>query len=201
MKFPVDLSLFNIKQHSPTIHSLQRSLGREDLRLHDYCIPVNPYYPTKEMFTQFRARLEKVLKFYPSSNEDITQVLARTLGLHPDTIVLANGSTELITWIDWLFVKESIAVPVPTFGRWTDQPSETGKQVHPFMRHAEEQYMIDVDRLVDFCHTRNIRALALCNPNNPTGALLEPHDAIRMIDELSDLDVIVVDESFLDFAD
>lgn len=57
------------------------------------------------------------LKCYPSDNETIARELASVLRLQPQNLVLANGSTELLTWIDCLFITESLATPIPTHGR------------------------------------------------------------------------------------
>src|SRR5690554_4604458 len=104
VKFPVDLSLFSDTMHSPSIFELMDSMGGQGGALSDYCIPVNPYFPTREIFDRLRARLESILKFYPSSNHDIAQRLAQFVRLDPATLVLGNGSTELISFINRLLV-------------------------------------------------------------------------------------------------
>ena len=174
MRYPVDLSLLRGTAHSPSLATLQRSMARDDLQLRDFCIPVNPYFPTPALFDRLRERLADVLKLYPSQNEQIAEVLADALGLEAERLVVANGSTELITWIDRLLVRDSIVVAVPTFGRWTDQALESGKTLHLFHRRADKGYQLDVDELAAFIRARGARAAALCNPNNPTGALLRP---------------------------
>src|SRR5688572_17284305 len=127
--FPVDLSLFEGTRHSPSLPNLERSLGRDDLKLQDFCIPINPYFPTPEIFASFRQNLETILKYYPSSNESIAHDLAETFDLDPATVVMGNGSTELITWIDMLLIGKRVATPIPTFGPWTDHPTGIGKEV------------------------------------------------------------------------
>ena len=49
---------------------------------------------------------------------------------------------------------------------------------------------------------RNVRAdtVVVCNPNNPTGACLDQGPMIGLLDALADVKLIVVDESFIDFA-
>lgn len=201
MKFPVDLSLFEGTAHSPSFLNLERSMGRRDLALRDYCIPVNPYFPTARMFACFHARLEAAMKYYPAPNETLAELLAQFLALDPETVVLANGSTELITWTDRLFVRECLATPIPTFGRWTDQPVESGKHIATFVTRPEEKFELDVDRFAAFVRQRGARVVAVCNPNNPSGTLIERADVLRLLDLLDDLDLIIVDESFIDFAD
>ena len=73
-----------------------------------------------------------MLKYYPSDSATIGAQLATSCTCHRSTVAMANGSTELITWLDHLLVTESLATPIPTFGRWTDQSLETGKRVDMF---------------------------------------------------------------------
>jgi histidinol-phosphate/aromatic aminotransferase/cobyric acid decarboxylase-like protein len=201
MLFPVDLSLFEGTAHSPSFLDLRRSMGRPDLALRDYCIPVNPYFPTRDMIDELREGLEDALKYYPSSNERQTRLLCRSLDLDPASVVLANGSTELITWIDRLLIREGVATPVPTFGRWTDQPAETGKSVASFLLSADEGFAFDADRFAAFTLRSGARAAVICNPNNPTGGLVPRDEVVRLLDLLAALDLVVIDESFIDFAD
>jgi histidinol-phosphate/aromatic aminotransferase/cobyric acid decarboxylase-like protein len=186
--------------HSASIFDLSRSMG-EGVQIVDFCIPCNPYFPTPEMFDELSRDLKKILKYYPSDSHTITAKLSSVLGLHPQTVAMANGSTELITWIDHLLIKSSLAIPIPTFGRWTDQPMETGKRVDMFLLRERDGFRLDLDEYVQFIRDRGSRVAVVCNVNNPDGNYLARRDVIRFMDELSDLDLVVVDESFIDFSD
>ena len=187
--------------HSPSFFSVARAMGQHADDLADFCIPCNPYFPTDEMFGELERNLRTILKFYPSDAGAITAQLASVLRLNPSTISLANGSTELITWIDRLLVDASIAVPIPTFGRWTDQPMETGKRVDMFLLKEANNFELRVDEYVDFIKRRGSRVAVLCNPNNPDGGYLPRREVIRFMDALEDLDLVVIDESFIDFVE
>ncbi|SDM02382.1 pyridoxal phosphate-dependent aminotransferase [Streptomyces wuyuanensis] len=186
--------------HSPSYAALSRASG-ERQPITDFCIPCNPYFPTPEMFDELGDRLREILTYYPSSADAITAELCSVLGLNPQTVAMGNGSTELITWIDHLLVRESLAVPVPTFGRWTDQPMETGKRVDMFPLPESQGFALDPASFVDFVRSRGSRTAVICNPNNPDGGLLPRHGVLALLDQLQDLDLVVVDESFLEFAD
>lgn len=196
----VDPSLLRQAAHSPSYFALARNLGGK-ADLIDFCIPCNPYFPTPEMFAAIAANIETILKYYPSDSATITDRLAHTLGLHRQTVAMANGSTELITWIDHLLIAESVAVPIPTFGRWTDQPLETGKRVDMYPLSERDQYALDVEDYLRFIRARGSRVAVLCNANNPDGNYLPRREVVRFMDALSDLDLVVVDESFIDFVD
>ncbi|WP_378061120.1 pyridoxal phosphate-dependent aminotransferase [Actinophytocola glycyrrhizae] len=197
----VDSGLFGQTAHSPSFFELARRMGDHGRQLVDFCIPCNPYFPTPEMFDELAGNLEMMLKFYPSDADTITRQLARVLGLNPATVAMANGSTELITWMDHLWVHESVAIPIPTFGRWTDQPMETGKRVDMFPLREVDFFQLSVDEYVRFIRSRGSRVAVLCNPNNPDGGYLPRREVVRFMDELSDLDLVVIDESFIDFVE
>ncbi|MFH0175647.1 pyridoxal phosphate-dependent aminotransferase [Streptomyces cacaoi] len=194
-------SLFrNTAAHSPSMAALTRE-GGEGVGPVDFCIPCNPYFPTPAMMDTMAARLRDIITFYPSGADTITAELCNLLQLPPQAVAMGNGSTELITWIDHLLVRESLAVPVPTFGRWTDQPMETGKRVDMFPLQESSGFALDLAQYAEFIRTRGTKVAVICNPNNPDGGFLHKHALVQFMDAMADLDLIVIDESFLEFAD
>ncbi|SED42946.1 Histidinol-phosphate/aromatic aminotransferase or cobyric acid decarboxylase [Streptomyces sp. 3213] len=185
--------------HSPSMAALAReSDGTGPV---DFCIPCNPYFPTPAMFDQMAARLREIMTYYPSSAETITAELCNLLQLPPSCVAMGNGSTELITWIDHLLVRESLAIPVPTFGRWTDQPMETGKRVDMFPLQESNGFALDLAQYAEFIRKRNTKVAVICNPNNPDGGFVHKQALVQFMDAMADLDLIIIDESFLEFAD
>ncbi|EFF90846.1 aminotransferase [Streptomyces sp. e14] len=153
------------------------------------------------MFDELAAGLREIITYYPSDAGAITGELCDLLQLPPQCVAMGNGSTELITWLDHLLVRESLAVPVPTFGRWTDQPMETGKRVDMFPLQEAGGFALDLTRYAEFIRRRGTRTAVVCNPNNPDGGFLPKREVVEFLDAMADLDLIVVDESFLEFAD
>jgi histidinol-phosphate/aromatic aminotransferase/cobyric acid decarboxylase-like protein len=196
----IDTSILHKGAHSASYFDLSRSMGT-GAEIVDFCIPCNPYFPTPEMFDELARDLKNILKYYPSDADSIKNKLSSVLGLHPQTVAMANGSTELITWIDHLLIKESVAIPIPTFGRWTDQPLETGKRVDMFPLRERDGFRLNLDDYVRFIRDRGSRVAVVCNVNNPDGGYLARRDVIRFMDQLGDLDLVVIDESFIDFSD
>ncbi|MFE9094116.1 pyridoxal phosphate-dependent aminotransferase [Streptomyces sp. NPDC007264] len=186
--------------HSPSMAALTRE-GGDGTGPVDFCIPCNPYFPTPAMFEEMAGRLREIVTYYPSSADTITSELCSLLQLPPQCVAMGNGSTELITWIDHLLVHESLAVPVPTFGRWTDQPMETGKRVDMFPLQESTGFALDLAQYAEFIRKRGTRVAVVCNPNNPDGGFVHRQALVQFMDAMADLDLIVIDESFLEFAD
>ncbi|CAL9441990.1 pyridoxal phosphate-dependent aminotransferase [Streptomyces sp. enrichment culture] len=188
--------------HSPSMAALTRESGEAaGAGPVDFCIPCNPYFPTPAMFEELAGRLRDIITYYPSSADTITAELCGLLQLPPQCVAMGNGSTELITWIDHLLVRESLAVPVPTFGRWTDQPMETGKRVDMYPLQEAGGFALDLARYAEFVRARGTRAVVVCNPNNPDGGYLHKQALVQFMDAMADRDLVVIDESFLEFAD
>jgi histidinol-phosphate/aromatic aminotransferase/cobyric acid decarboxylase-like protein len=185
--------------HSPSMAALTRA--GDGAGPVDFCVPCNPYFPTPGMFDEMAARLRDIVTYYPSSADTITAELCGLLQLPPQCVAMGNGSTELITWIDHLLVRESLAVPVPTFGRWTDQPMETGKRVDMFPLQESGGFALDLAQYAGFILARGTRVAVVCNPNNPDGGHVRRQAVVRFMDAMADRDLVVVDESFLEFAD
>ncbi|WP_406329648.1 aminotransferase class I/II-fold pyridoxal phosphate-dependent enzyme [Streptomyces sp. NBC_00203] len=185
--------------HSPSMAALTRE--GDGAGPVDFCIPCNPYFPTPAMFDELAGRLREIITYYPSSADTITAELCSLLQLPPQCVAMGNGSTELITWIDHLLVRESLAIPVPTFGRWTDQPLETGKRVDMFPLQESTGFALDLAQYAQFIRSRGTRVAVICNPNNPDGGFIPRQSLIQFMDAMADLDLIVIDESFLEFAD
>ncbi|AWT43060.1 MULTISPECIES: pyridoxal phosphate-dependent aminotransferase [Streptomyces] len=186
--------------HSPSMAALTRESGDGSGPV-DFCIPCNPYFPTPAMFDEMAARLRDIVTYYPSGADTITAELCGLLQLPPQCVAMGNGSTELITWIDHLLVRESLAVPVPTFGRWTDQPMETGKRVDMFPLQEAGGFALDLAQYAEFIRARGTRTVVICNPNNPDGGYARKHALVQFMDAMADRDLVVIDESFLEFAD
>jgi len=200
MPTTIDPSLFEDRHHSPSLSTVARSLQLTTGQLLDFCIPVNPYFPPPELIARLREHLDEALRFYPSYNQRLTPLLAEIVGLPAERLVLGNGSTELITWINRLFVADSLVIPVPTFSRWTADPLASGKRVHTLLRPEHADFNLDPAGFAAFVAHCGARVAVLCNPNNPTGALMPVGQVRELLERLAHLDLVVIDESFIDFA-
>ncbi|WP_258565163.1 histidinol-phosphate transaminase, partial [Streptomyces sp. WELS2] len=167
----------------------------------DFSVPGNPYFPTPGMFDELAARLREIVTSRPDDTDTVTAGLSALLRLPARCVAVGNGSPELIAWIDRLLVRESLAVPVPTSGRWTDQPMRTGKRVDMFPLQEADGFALDLDRYAGFVRARGSRAAVVRNPNDPDGGHVRRERLVRFLDAMADLDLVIVDETFLDFAD
>lgn len=92
---------------------------------------------------------------------------------------------------------DGVLVPVPCWPSYFDLCAAAAVNAVAFPTDASSGFALDIERLVQSCETRNIRAVMLSNPCNPTGRILEArelHDLAALCQARRML--LIVDQSF-----
>jgi threonine-phosphate decarboxylase len=172
--------------------------GFWNFEIQDFCYMTNQYFPPDEFIESLSSRLRTLVKSYPSTNSHLSSLIAEPLGMGRQEVVVANGASELISVISSLYF-EHLAIPTPTFDEYINRAHVQGKRVSPYA--MEMDFRLDVDGFI--AHVRETRAnsVVVVRPNNPSGTLVSKEETVRMLRAFSSLDMVVIDESFLYFAD
>jgi threonine-phosphate decarboxylase len=189
--------LFYETSHSPSLAEL---VGYERAKeIVDFCFIANPYYPTPGMLRDLQQNLPNLIKSYPSSSPLISQQhLAAVLHVNPEKLIIGNGATELIVLINTTLI-DRVAVPIPTFGEYIEKlRDQRDAELYPLAR--ERGYELRLPEYLAWVHRHNLRALLVINPGNPTGQLIPLDEMVDFLHRAADLELVIVDESFIDFA-
>jgi histidinol-phosphate/aromatic aminotransferase/cobyric acid decarboxylase-like protein len=191
--------LFNVRSHNPSFFSVKESTVYKGPLL-DFCIPVNLHFPPPQITQRIGERLTEILRYYPDFAEVHAKHIGEIAGVPPECIVPANGSTEIITRLCHL-TRGPILTPIPTFSRWTDLPNELSIPLHTIEHDVRRNFRLEVEEIVSQAEEIEVRMLVISNPNNPTGAWFENDEIEELVLSLPNVELIVIDESFLDFSD
>ncbi|MGA3046652.1 MAG: histidinol-phosphate transaminase [Terracidiphilus sp.] len=189
--------LFYETSHSPAITDL---VGYEKAKeIVDFCFIANPYYPTPEMLDDLQRSLPNLIKSYPSSNPLMSQNhLASVLGVDPERLIIGNGATELISLIDMTLI-DRIAVPIPTFGEYIEKMKDLrNAELYPL--DPQDRYQLRLNDYLAWVHQRKLESLLVINPGNPTGQFIPLEEMLDFLHRARDLQLVIVDESFIDFS-
>ncbi len=189
--------LFYETSHSPALADL---VGYENARdIVDFCFIANPYYPTPAMMDDLQRNLPNLIKSYPSSNPLTSQrILAEVLEVDAERIVIGNGATELIALITQTLI-DRIAVPVPTFGEYIEKMRDSrNAELYPLDAH--DGYRLRLDDYLEWANLRKLECLLIINPGNPTGQFIPLNEMVEFLRKAGHLELVIVDESFIDFA-
>ena len=166
--------------------------------IQDFCYMTNRYFPPEELIETLSLSLPKLVASYPSTNRHLSTLVAEPLGMTPDQVVVGNGASELISALSGLRV-EHLAIPTPTFEEYRNRAVIQGKRVSPYP--SDEDFTLDVDGFIAHVRAAGANAVVIVRPDNPAGTLVSKEHVERMLDAFVGLDMVLVDESFLYFAD
>ena len=115
-------------------------------------------------------------------------------------LICGNGAAELIFSLCRAVKPKKALLPAPTFAEYEQALQSVDCRIsHFYLREQQgfllpEEYLGALDQEVDIAF--------LCNPNNPTGILIEREFLLRVLERCRELGILlVVDECFLDFVE
>jgi histidinol-phosphate/aromatic aminotransferase/cobyric acid decarboxylase-like protein len=189
--------------HSPSISTLLKEIPEIQINV-DACFLSNPY--ATDLFMKYldqdlikKDRLREVLEFYPPQNYDISRYVAKAIGVEKGNIFVGNGAIEIIQAVMHRFVKQRLCVILPTFSSYYEF-ARPDTEVFYYQLRKENNFVLDIEDYIRFVRDNKVDTIVLINPNNPNGGYLPKEDLQNLIESLSNLESIIVDESFIHFA-
>ncbi len=189
--------------HSPSAPTILKMIPELRMRV-DACFLSNPYATELFLDNLYRevirpGKLRKLLEFYPSQNRVIAGKLANVLGLPADRLFIGNGAIEIIQAILHRFTGRKILVNLPTFSPYHEFVRPDTEVVYNVLR-KEDDFRFDVGEYIQTVRREKPDTIVLINPNNPDGGYIPHAKLTAMLEELSEVPNILVDESFIHFA-
>lgn len=164
----------------------------------DFCYLVNPYFPRPRMVDEMKANFEPLLRDYPSGMGVNSLLAGKYFGVRQDFVVVGNGAAELIKSL-MTSVEGRVGVVSPTFEEY---PNRLDASQPVVFRPAGPSLAYTADDLMAFFADKQISALLLVNPDNPSGNFITRDDCLRLARWAAERGVrLIVDESFVDFAE
>lgn len=166
-------------------------------KLLDFCYLVNPYFPPKKMVEEIKSNFTELMSQYPSGLRVNSLLAAKNFGLEQEHIVVGNGAAELIKSLMENSGFKRVGFIRPTFEEY---PNRFACE-HVIYDCAENDFRYSAEDIMSFYDDKEIDAMVLINPDNPTGNYIPVKDLIAIAEWAEDTGVsLIVDESFVDFV-
>ncbi|MFT7289357.1 MAG: aspartate/methionine/tyrosine aminotransferase [Halieaceae bacterium] len=116
-------------------------------------------------------------------------------GYTRDNILITNGSAEANFVALWNILQpgDDVAMMLPNYQLLYGLSQSLGCRVRPFHLREESAWAPDLDELESQL-TDKTRVIALCNPNNPTGAVLSKQDMERIVELAASRDCFILSD-------
>ena len=166
-------------------------------KLLDFCHLVNPYFPPKKMVEEIKSNFTELMSQYPSGLRVNSLLAAKNFGLEQEHIVVGNGAAELIKSLMENSGFKRVGFIRPTFEEY---PNRLACE-HVIYDCAENDFRYSAEDIMSFYDDKEIDAMVLINPDNPTGNYIPVEDLITLAEWTGQRGIaFVVDESFVDFV-
>jgi threonine-phosphate decarboxylase len=186
-----------ISGHGGNIHELGRRLGCRPADITDLSSNVNPLGPPPGLREFLAEQLDTITALPEVDNRGTIRSYAEFLGVPTDRILTGNGTTQFIYSIPrGLAVKEALILG-PTYSDYADACRLHGVPPRFCLSLEQQSFRPDIDRLEKQIGTAD--TVFICNPNNPTGALIAAGEIERLCRRHPQVRFIV-DESYLPFV-
>ena len=159
----------------------------------------NPYGPPESAKQAIRDAFDGSWMYSHQDVRQLRDVIAEREGLRPENVIVTEGSGELLKIAGLVLGGgREVVSATPSFTMLADYVIRNAGRVQAVALDSE--LGIDLSAMADHVNERT-GVVYICNPNNPTGAILNPAYLRSFIGAVSPRAAIIVDEAYIDFTD
>jgi threonine-phosphate decarboxylase len=189
-----------MKAHGGNIHLASRETGIPVSGIIDFSASINPLGVPESVRRSVTGSIGSLVHYPEPFADQLAVHVAAHLGVDPGTVLCGNGSTELIYLVARALSPGKILVPAPTFSEYERSCGLVrGSTCVFYALAAENDFEIDPGGFI--AAMKGCDMAFLCNPNNPTGRILNRETVNTIAAAAERLSCrLVVDEAFIDFT-
>lgn len=184
--------------HGGNVEEIKRVYGLKEQDIIDFSANINPMGISEKVKEAMIRGINSIERYPDITYYELKKEISRFEKVDLDKIVLGNGAAEVIFNIVRGIKPKNALIIAPTFSEYEDALKSLECKVNHYI--LKDRYSLDngfIDEIKD-----DLDIIFLCNPNNPTGALIEKDFSLRVLKKAKEMDVkVVFDESFLDFVE
>ncbi|MCK5835953.1 MAG: pyridoxal phosphate-dependent class II aminotransferase [Desulfobacula sp.] len=187
-----------IQGHGGNKGELAKHLGCSAEEIIDMSSNLNPLGPPENIHATITEHLSAIHSLPEPDAASMSRGFAQYHGIDPKGVIAGNGTTWFIYTIPRALGAEKVVIAGPSYSDYQDACTMHGIQYEYCLAAKEQNFEPDIDRLSIQAESADL--VFICNPNNPTGALI-PRDKIEYLLKKHKNTCFVVDESYLPFVD
>jgi len=139
------------------------------------------------------------LNRYPDNDAStLKKAIASYLSVDQEEIIVGNGSSEMIELLMKTYIEagDNILGFDISFSMYKIFAKIYGAD---YISVSNDNYVMDMDDLINQAILKQPKLILICNPNNPTGYLINKTDIERLCKSTKSL--VVVDEAYIEFCE
>ncbi|MGH3100342.1 MAG: pyridoxal phosphate-dependent aminotransferase, partial [Thermoleophilia bacterium] len=185
-------------ERGPSLDELNREYGLDEVAKLNWNEGL--FGPLPGVLDAVAAELDETWAYPEHAYLELREGIAAETGAQAEQILPAHGIQTLILTLCSAFVSpgDTVVVPQPTYGLYAQASRAAGAVIE---RVPAPELRLDLERIADAARRSEARIAWICDPNNPTGSLIDPADWDAFLDQLPPGCLAVADEAYIDYVD
>jgi threonine-phosphate decarboxylase len=186
-------------EHGGNVHKFSRILNKKPSELLDFSANINPLGFPKGIEEYLYQSLSSIVYYPDPEYTELREEISKYISLRPENVLVGNGGIEVISLCIQSIMKTAI-IPIPTFSEYARICKINSLEIEYFPMGKD--LSLDIEALVSLLRIKRYGMLILCNPNNPTGRLIDIASLKFLLEETAESDIsVILDEAFIEFTE
>jgi len=186
--------------HGSDIEKVCEHYGLKKEDIVNFGANVNPLGLSEQVKKALATHLDLLSSYPDRSYTSLRNILSTYCQIPADFILPGNGSSELISLLIEERRPKHTMILGPTYSEYSRELGFSDSTIDCFYLKPEQDFQLSVEELCLALAKKQIDFLILCNPNNPTGQVLNPPLLKEIVERCCDNNILLaVDECFMEF--
>jgi threonine-phosphate decarboxylase len=167
----------------------------------DFSHNLNPFGPPK-CLSELILKVISGIDHYPDDNStELKETLADHFKIRTENVIVGAGSSDIIRMFPHTFLAkgDKALIMRPSFAEYAHQCRIAGASVHELLLKESNDLRIDINETLE--NADGVKAIYICNPNNPTGRIEPREKILRIVKECGHRNILVfLDETLLELV-
>ncbi|MCI9080807.1 MAG: aminotransferase class I/II-fold pyridoxal phosphate-dependent enzyme [Lachnospiraceae bacterium] len=187
--------------HGSDLEKIEQIYGIKKEEIVSFSANVNPLGVSTLLRETLASHIDAITTYPDREYTSLRKCIASYAGTDWESVIMGNGSTELISLFIQIQHPQKAMIIGPTYSEYEREIALGGGTTLYYPLREEQNFALDVN---DFTAHLNesIDLLVICNPNNPTSGAIRQETMRIILDVCKQNDIFVmVDETYVEFAD
>ena len=186
--------------HGSDLEKIEEVYGIKKENITSFSANVNPLGISPKLRSSLIDHIDAITSYPDREYTSLRKQIGAYVGAPADSILVGNGSTELISLFIQMEHPKKALILGPTYSEYEREISLGGGTSLYFPLREEDDFVLNLPAFKEALN-ESIDLLVICNPNNPTSTAISQDSMRKILDECKRYDIFVmVDETYVEFA-
>ncbi|ELC8340177.1 aminotransferase class I/II-fold pyridoxal phosphate-dependent enzyme [Clostridium perfringens] len=185
--------------HGANLFDLSNELGLNKKDIKDFSSNINPFGASKKAKDAILNNIDMVSIYPDPKYTDLKESISQYCHCKKENIIVGSGATELISsFISVINPKKALLLS-PSYSEYESELEKINCEITKFFSKEEDNFKIDVNKLIESINSSKFDLVIICNPNNPTGFAFSKDEISLLLKNTSS--IFMVDETYVEFTE